>query len=276
MEYLKNKKILLFFLLFILLFFSISFIIYNKVSKNNKDEKEEIVDKIVEVESGNLEVNNSLSRKVHILERLLIDGFNDRVYSSGDIYSDKFYFALVSSESKLYSVLEQMYYEYQNPVTTNYNFGSLENVKNQMRQIDVDLVESEYKGVFGNFVDLHKSFEINHCPLFIYDSNNLKYYGLMNNCNYNGKLYLETFVNNITTKKDEAYVYVSLASIEYLDDGNRRIYVDYNRKNLYEGILIGTDKIINSNNYKLFSQYKYVFKKDKNNNYYFMSIEKIN
>lgn len=278
MEYLKNRKVLICFFVLILFVFSISFVIYNKLSKSNKRENEkEIVDKVVEVESGDLEFNNSLIRKVRILEGVSVEGFNDSSYSNGNIYSEKFYYALVSSESKLFSVLEQLYYEYQNPVTTNYQFGERENLKNQMRQIDVDFVESEYRNLFGSFVDLHKSFDLGDCPLFIYDSANLKYYGLMNNCNNSREAYLETFINNITTKKDEAYVYVSLAAVDgSISSESRRIYTDYNMNHLYDGVLVGTDKIINSNNYKLFSQYKFVFKKDKSNNYYFRSIEKIN
>ncbi len=76
------------------------------------------------------------------------------------------------------------------------------------------------------------------------------------------------YKNKFTTKDDNAYVYVNIGYATLADDTST--YGDITRieENTSENFSI------NESNYTKYSEYKYTFKKDSNDNYYFVSVEK--
>lgn len=245
------------------------------VGKIHYEPEVRIVDEVITEEDVTLEaLRNDLVNKVNILERISQrTGFElwpeekNRYYSSGDIYIKDTDITQIPNELKLYTVLENLYYYDlgKSYVTTNYDFGSMSMYKNIFTQLDVEKVEKEYKYLFGNTTISHKKFD--GCPSFIYDSVNNKYYG-SSECGGTSAGGIVTYVNKVTSTDDEAYVYVSLGSAV---DG--KFYTDFEMTKEYTAN-VENGLVINENNYKEFSEYKYTFVKEKGN-YIFNNIKKI-
>lgn len=269
---------------------SIGYIFYDKIirdkniSKNDTTIKEENDNKQEERISTDVSLNNDLTQKVKQLELFFsIKGNDGKYYNSlfpgieskyrgWDIYIKNITNDDISPDVKLYNVLEKLYYENlgKSPVTTNYDFKELGYDKEVIDvQLDVSLVESQYRALYGSSTFSHKNFGF--CPTFIYDSINLKYYGSAQ-CGGVSEWIIDTYINKITTTSDKAYAYVSLASIYWPEE---KVYTNYESTILYTGEVGNIYKdIINEENYEQFSEYKYTFTKD-GENYHFESIEKI-
>ena len=227
-------------------------------------------------------LRDDLTNKVKMLGRIWYDGdlklwpdAEERGYREGDIYIKNIESSQISNDIKLYNVLEGLYIEYygRSPVTTNYNFGSMEVYKDHMVQLDESLVETEYKKMYGNDSIVHKSFN-NQCPMFIYDDVNNKYYGDAQ-CGGVTGVGILTYVNKVTTMDNDAYVYVSLGSWEVTETWpNNNIYTNYERTKLYKDNVTNYENFINESNYKDFSEYKYTFV-NEDGNYIFKSLERI-
>lgn len=235
--------------------------IVENVSEKEDNKKEE---KDIEL----VALRDDLIDKVGDLERLGLSS-NNVVYMTGSIYSSDITSVDISDELKLYNVLQGLYGELvrRSPVTTNYNFGSLEIYIDSMTQIDVSLVESEYKKLYGNTTINHKGFD-SKCPMFIYDSVNKKYYGDAQ-CGGTSSAGVLPYVNRVTTMGNEAYVYVSLGTWQ-----ESNVYTDFERTKLYKSNVIDHNNIVNESNYQDFSQYKYTFV-NEDGNYIFKSLNKI-
>ena len=248
---------------------------------DSKDEevvdKSEQKEKVVEVESNDEIFNDKIKGKINMIEK--ISSLNplplwpniETGYREGDIYIKDVANSDIAAELKLYNILENLLFEYnrKSPVTTNYDFGDLNAYKEVITQLDVQLVEEEYIKLYGTKDFSHKDFS--GCPMFIYDSVNKKYYGSAE-CGGASTVFLNTYVNRITTKGDEAYAYVSLGAINLEENC---VYTNYERTFKYNGQVADYyGDIINKDNYKEFSEYKYTFTKDKDN-YYFTSVERL-
>ena len=132
------------------------------------------------------------------------------------------------------------------------------------KQVSAESVEERYQLLFGEKVSNHS---LKNCPMYTYDSkNNVYYYSRQCGGTGDGTVYL--YKNKFTTKDDNAYVYVNIGYATSADDTSTYGDITKIEENISE------DFSINESNYTKYSEYKYTFKKDSNNNYYFVSVEK--
>lgn len=143
------------------------------------------------------------------------------------------------------------------------------------KKISSSVVEDEYKNYFGDSTVNHKSFNV--CFGYIYDSDTNTYYYIEPQCGGSDQNSAYAYINKYTVKGEEVYVYVSYGSSIYSSETNNvDIYKDLNEKEIYREN-VSEDEAnnfrINESNYKEFSEYKYTFKKDDKENYYFVSLK---
>ena len=247
----------------------------NEKKETTKDGKETVI-------SDNLLIND-LSEKITYLNTARIytgyEKFNDALNKSIEIDAYNFrdiYDKQLSDDDKLDITLNSLEKNYVNLSVTYENMsdeakeifkpyveaGSINDIAE--KQISSDNVEERYQLLFGEKVNNHS---IKSCPYFTYDSkNNVYYYSRQCGGTSDGTVYL--YKNKFTTKDDNAYVYVNIGYAALADDTST--YGDITRieENTLENFSI------NESNYTKYSEYKYTFKKDSNNNYYFVSVEK--
>lgn len=129
------------------------------------------------------------------------------------------------------------------------------------------------------------------CPMFIYDKTSKMYFYPEPRCGGTSSSIVKSYKSKFEEKYDEAYAYVSFAFLSPADemvvDSEYIVYKDFDySKDLYFGTLthkneyqrIGNSVLagsfeVDSTNYQNFSEYKFTFKKDKNDNYYFVKVE---
>jgi hypothetical protein len=132
-------------------------------------------------------------------------------------------------------------------------------------------VDNEYYALFNERITTHR--DIEDCPIYYYDSVNSVYY-IYSACGGIGVGGPMEYINKYTYSNDEAYVYLSVGYIHYDNNTEKRtLYTDLQMTKEYQGNYTDDFKI-NQSNYQNFSEYKYVFGKNDNGNYYFKSIEK--
>lgn len=155
------------------------------------------------------------------------------------------------------------------------------------KQISAEKVNKYSMELFGHELTNPKE-EIGRCPVLYYDANQQIYYRPDPACGGASIESVQSYEYKFTTNKDEAYVYVSFAYIEpSYDNSTYNVYKDIKCSdelignctltNKYE-VTLPTNKdyfTIDKTNYQDFSQYKFIFKKDQNNNYYFVKTEQI-
>lgn len=143
------------------------------------------------------------------------------------------------------------------------------------KKISSSVVEDEYKNYFGDSTVNHKSFDV--CFGYIYDNNINNYYYIEPQCGGSNPNSAYVYINKYTVKGDEAYVYINYGLSIYVPETNNvNIYKNLNEKEIYREN-VSEDEAnnfrINESNYKEFSEYKYTFKKDDKENYYFVSLK---
>lgn len=263
---------------------TIGYITYDKIVLNDKgttEEKEESKkdENVVEKKVEDSTLIADIERKIETLTSI-DETSDDGAYNHFYIYKNGIKSNELSTDRKLYSVLEKNYDEnrYSSPVTTNYDFSSFagaehaESYKQFFTQLDVSKIEEDYYNVYGEKVSSHKDFEA--CPTFLYDSQNSKYYG-GKECGDPWGIAIRTYTNKMVSKGNNIHAFVNIAMI-ILDtnSGANNIYTDYDRTNLYSDTVTDFNNVINESNYTQFSEYKFTFTKDKTGNYYFTSVEK--
>lgn len=161
------------------------------------------------------------------------------------------------------------------------------------KQASADIVNSKSIELFGEKIENPITQIGENCLIYIYDENTKTYYKPEPRCGGTSAGYVNSYKSKFTTKNDNIYVYVSYAFEKFEDastsnyeDDYRQIYRDfsdikdmtitYNENdktqytiNAYNGETFNLD----ASNYKEFSEYKYTFKKDSNDNYYFVSVK---
>ncbi|MDO5002941.1 MAG: hypothetical protein Q4E39_01760 [bacterium] len=274
-------------ILSLLLLGACSYIAYDKlmVKENNNQtnkKKETIKSDKETLISDNLLIND-LSEKITYLNTARIftgyEKFNDALNKSIEIDSYNFrniYDKQLSDDDKLDITLNSLEKNYVNLSVPYENMsdevkaffkpyvetGSINDIAE--KQISSVHVENRYQLLFGEKVNNHS---IKLCPFFTYDSkNNVYYYSRQCGGTGDGSVYL--YKNKFTTKDDNAYVYVNIGYATSADDTSTYGDITKIEENISE------DFSINESNYTKYSEYKYTFKKDSNNNYYFVSVEK--
>lgn len=295
----KKEKIILVIITIIIIFvigLSIIFIKNNtgkEPNQNNVNDNKETEE--IEVNDNNL--LSELNKKINIIFK----GYNEsnlkekniRISSFelyGSIFSNN-----MSDKEKLQHLLSSIYK--QEMVEKNIDLKNIE-LDIPIEQFDIPFISGEIsankvqqqaKLIYGNEL-INQSTSFSKCPTFIYDKKNEKYY-VQEGCGGNNPDFVEMYINKYATKNNEVYVYVNVAELSTnINDSNAIAYIfnnyvgaiestnqnNYNSIQIYKKISsfdeIG-DTIINESNYKQFKEYKIVFKKDVNNNYYFDKIE---
>ena len=247
----------------------------NEKKETKKSDRETVI-------SDNLLIND-LSEKVTYLNTAGIapgyGGFADALNKSIEIPSYNFrdiYEKQLSDDDKLDITLNSLEQKYVNLSITYENMsdeakevfksyietGSINDVVE--KQVSAESVEERYQLLFGEKVSNHS---LKNCPMYTYDSkNNVYYYSRQCGGTGDGTVYL--YKNKFTTKDDNAYVYVNIGYATSADDTSTYGDITKIEENISE------DFSINESNYTKYSEYKYTFKKDSNNNYYFVSVEK--
>ena len=139
-------------------------------------------------------------------------------------------------------------------------------------QTSVDNVKQNSIYLFNEEVD-DTIEEIGACPTF-YHKQNSKIYISWGACGGTSGSKINSYKSKFTSKNDEVYVYVNYAYLDTAGDGTYKIYKGIERKeeNKLE-YTVDENFMINETNYHIFSEYKFTFKKDTNNNYYFVGVE---
>ncbi len=179
---------------------------------------------------------------------------------------------VLSDEDKLRLALGQHYGE-------EYRFKIGQANNDKFKEIYINDLDSEEIGYKRQIIEIEKDYfylfgktipkyyeELPGCPHYFYDNVD-KFYFSIHSCGTGIGFGTLTYVNKITQKDDEIYIYISAEYYEYNENNKLIIYSDHNKTNVVQG-----DEI-NSSNYDKFSEYKLTFTKD-GNDYYYKSIER--
>lgn len=294
----KNKKknvglVILIIVLILTILGLIGYICYDKgiiikkpeprkqVVKSSKDE--------IEKDLTNQEIINDLNKKIYYMNtyspvqnddydmaRIGMYNFRNDESLIGDIFNN------LNDDLKLKIVLDELFgtNKFQAIDSTDLKNSDIKqfvsvNGMDSAKKISSSVVEDEYKNYFGDGTVNHKSFNV--CFGYIYDSDTNTYYYIEPQCGGSNPNSAYAYINKYTVKGDEVYVYVSYGSSIYSSETNNvNIYKDLNEKEIYREN-VSEDEAnnfrINESNYKEFSEYKYTFKKDDKENYYFVSLK---
>lgn len=153
------------------------------------------------------------------------------------------------------------------------------------KQISLDKVSKFSEELFGEKITNPVKEFLPRCGSYFYDESSKKYYFPEPQCGGINPNHIESYKSKFEEKMDEAYVYVSFAFMKVSGESdnmgynfmfdaykdfdivnNEMKYKDVHAKSLFE-------YKIDSTNYKDLKEYKFIFKKDKNDNYYFVKAE---
>ncbi len=160
------------------------------------------------------------------------------------------------------------------------------NICTNSSYISLDSVEQKIKNIYGTTLDIDYR-NITEDINYIYDQDTKRFYEMCANHRI-GSNFIDTYVYDFKLNKNNAYVYIAvsygseeavLENGETTDKTKVTIYTDYQKNNvyksyIYDGSNSSDNFLLDSSNYKDFSLYKYVFKKNKNN-YYFEALERV-
>lgn len=156
-------------------------------------------------------------------------------------------------------------------------------------QITEEKLNEHAIDLFGEKITNPKE-QTGKCPMFIYDKEQKMYFKPAPQCGGTAAGYIYTYKTKFVQKKNEAHVYVSFAYLEPtgIEYGTEfKIYKDFSNldNSLYFGNITYKDEyktstyispetnILTEDNYKEFSEYKFIFEQASNGNYYFVDIE---
>lgn len=256
-------------------------------------------------EIKNIDVLKELSVKIDRLLGIRETEYNQNIDYFGTFYAHEILKVGLTDKTKQRAVLSQIDWSPMNQevwqtaknhefisrlipsYTESYTYGST-------KYVTLEKVNAYSTTLFGeNLKTILK--EINECPTYLYDESNKIFYYPEPQCGGTSSELIRGFKSKFEELNDEVYVYVSFAFL-IPDPANQGtamemeeyiVYKDYDyipgdvmgthqHKNVYQTGLSSyqaRDFKLNKDNYKDFSEYKFTFKKDKNNNYYFVKLE---
>ncbi len=116
----------------------------------------------------------------------------------------------------------------------------------------------------------------NECPAYLYDDISKMYFSI-SPCGGTTTQSYFTYKDKMTYKDDNIYVYAYYGTVKPNSNQLGTIYKDINEEEvLKENINYKDLDDIIKKNYHYLSLYKFTFKKNNDNNYYFSNLEKIN
>ena len=147
-------------------------------------------------------------------------------------------------------------------------------------QISADTVLDQYRKFYGSDPIL-KSIDDPKigCFGYTYSPEKQLFFKIYPSCGGEMSSNVYSYINRFVVDGDKIYLYVNYGiSKEAGSYPNVKvtIYKDLDYKDVYKSemsLKAANDFRINESNYSNFSEYKFTFKKDSNNNYYFVSIE---
>lgn len=262
-----KRKSVLFIIGILIILFLFSTNIYRKtnsnVNDNHKFSKEEI--------------KKELLNKIKIMsaDDLLTNLYRDNFYINKDSYPLIIEGLLLglNTDGNISDIESDNLYEKTN-ICTNNSYISLANVEKEMKNIYGQTFDIDYQSIME---------DIN----YIYDTDTKRFYELCTS-RHVGSDFIDTYVYNFEIEQDNAYIYLAVSygneepvveNGETTDKTKVTIYTDYKKDNLYKSYIYDGNSnsdmfLLDESNYKDFSLYKYVFKKN-HDNYYFDSLERI-
>lgn len=140
-------------------------------------------------------------------------------------------------------------------------------------ELDVTILNDLYYDLFNNKPYQYYSYN-GSCPSYLYDDLNKMYFRI-SECGGTSRNNYFMYLDTITYKDDEVYVYTYWGSLKYDYDKNYMIlYKDLVGKDIYkENTQFDEVNTILKDDYKSFCFYKYTFKRNSQGNYYFVNIK---
>ena len=285
----KNLLIIIIILIFIiawlLLFISYDKGIIFKAKDMNKNSEE-----ITNAEEKNKEETESeitdQTLKQSLIEKITYkDKF--KVYTSNNIYTFRYgttfgnVFTDFNNEIKLHVLLTYLnetgkFHPISDANKTNNLINSYINNGMEVREITADEVSHQYQLFYGESIPSYQAVG-NNCFRFEYDNDIKTFFWTTPTCGGTGIGLVYSYINKFVNYKEDAYVYVNFATSEPIDMTNYSIYKGFSANEIYQSN-VSMDYVkkfkIDASNYQNFSEYKFIFKKDTNGNYYFSKLEK--
>lgn len=219
-------------------------------------------------------------------EMIVSPSFISNFYIKGDYFDNLYKNTELTESNKILLVLEKQKGSSINidvETMSNNEFKKLynqewpnESVRDEaMKQYGLSGINNDYRYLFGTNISSYM--DIESCPSYYYDSVNKVYFSY-SQCGGLDGVSILTYINRLSTKGNDIYVYVSIGKMSIIEDSSPykyNIYSDYGEKNKLQEIN-GDDSLsfkIDSSNYEKFSEYKLTFTKD-GNDYYYKSIER--
>ena len=285
----KSKKGLVLGIIAVLIILGlVGYICYDKglIFKSNKEvvKKEK---KIVEKEITNKELKEDLDKKIAYLNTN--DSWNTKPLDNPVTFSaynfrnnifkginkqDKHLIALESFS--IGSDYKKVTQDIKSKLTIEEETKNI--LDNGDHYIEESLVQKRYKELFGEETDFSKyNSSFGKCPMFYYDSTN-KLFIRLDRCGGTSAGIVGIYKNKYTKKGDNAYVYTNYYYIAPQGTGDKfAVYKDavtnIKEETTTEKYSDNSDDFDIKKEYKEFPEYKYTFKKDKDGNYYFVSVK---
>ena len=234
----------------------------------------------IEVDINDTSVKKDLSNKIDYLiygREIKTDYISAYDLRRGDTSERGDIFNNLDNETRLRVILDFLNYggkfsPQKNKVTgiedvdSTIRFMGIDSVK----QINSSEVEKYFKILFG---DIEYTLEdVKGCFGYYYDDNNKLFYALDPTCGGTSNVYVYVYKTNYRKLEDIAYVDVYFGYVQEEDSG----YVAYKDFNLNNRIDIDDftlgNKFMTEDNYKEFEHFRFNFKLDNSNNYYFTEI----
>lgn len=145
-----------------------------------------------------------------------------------------------------------------------------------IKQVSSDKVNKNSISLFGEKAD-DTIEKISGCPTFLHKHNSTIYISWAS-CGGTSPDKIASYKSKFTQKNDEVYVYVNFASLSFAGNDTYHVYKDIenystNKEENKLEYTVDETFIINENNSHMFSEYKFTFKKDTNDNYYFVGVK---
>lgn len=247
--------------------------------------------------SSTKEENNNLNEEVEITDNLLKEDLTKKIYVMSNIYgsdntdlsNDLFVIYWTGFRDSLYKTLtltddQKLEIALTSAIQSyDYNLIPKDELDAFIGLNKKDDVEKIYLKYFGTKEVTHKNI-LSCTGDYRYDESNQVYYIYEPGCGGTGPANYYLYKNKMTTKGNEAYVYLNAFLIDGNFDGNSynttyTIYKDINKTKVYKENVTEEELAsfkVDSTNADSFDQYKFTFEKDTNGNYYFKSISKVN
>ena len=150
----------------------------------------------------------------------------------------------------------------------NSKLSHYEDIKNYLYSYPYEEVNKVYKKLFGENISNYSHTWL-RCNEVVYDKENkvfVEMAGLA--CGASAGInYL--YINREENDGDYKYIYANIGHTE----GDDNAYNDFSKEDIVIRDIDYKTFNIDESNYQLFKEYKFIFKKDENDNYYFVSFE---